>query len=155
MKTWVSPYEEEDSDDKFTHLINPNGIEFNELSKYCHHLKACYPVTLGFYPGLGKTECCWCPCDKALGGWRQTYKVPLPYRDGNPSPCSNGRITSAALLQHPETKGKHCIYHRATLNYVHKLMCKHDGEYLGLKGGHFSLHPKNSVGYQQAFDNEM
>ena len=154
--TWQIPYESDSEDsDGNTQLHNPNGIANNELQSYCMGLKNCHPATLGFFPGLGKTPLCWCPCDKALGGWRAKYKLPEPYRENKPNPCKNGRMTASALLAHLESIGERCVYHRATLNYINKLMCKDDGEYLGLKGGHYVFHKLNSDEYKKAYDNEL
>ena len=43
--------EEGDSDDPdgIPKIINPNGMDYNEVQTYCMRLKICHSATLGFF----------------------------------------------------------------------------------------------------------
>ena len=126
-----------------------NGCTLEELTLFHKKIVKCLPVTLGFYPGNGNKTICWCPCSKAIKGWRDQFKV-----EGPREQCTKGKMTTEQLIQHLESK-RGCIYHRFMTNYLELYFCKNKGTYLGLENvGHYSFYGKSDPKRQRSFDNE-
>ena len=73
-------------------LYNYNVISCQQLKKFLTALPNCYPLILGFYPGLGDSNMCYCPYSKVMGGWRKTYNIPDREVNNEVSPCKKQKI---------------------------------------------------------------
>ena len=140
----------EDQQEEEVRYTDPNGCSHNELTHFQQNIVKCLPVTLGFYPGNGAKQICWCPCSKAMKGWREKSNVGYLTKE-----CEKGSMNTESLLQHFKNESG-CVYHRFMKNYIEIYLCKDKGTYLGLENvGHYSLYGKSDPRYTRSFENEQ
>ena len=75
------------------------GCSNAELKSLQKSITRCLPLTLGFHPGNGAKDWCYCPCSKTMKGWRDKYEF-----IGPEEPCTKGDMTASALIQHVDSK---------------------------------------------------